>query len=187
MADKLSIELIRSNRKTMSLEITKDLRVLIRAPRRVSKKRAREFAAERMDWIIKNLDQMRRKQEAAAKVERLTSEELDGLAQKAMEVIPGKVAYYASLLNVTYGRITIRNQKTRWASCSAKGNLSFNCLLMLTPDEIIDYIVVHELCHRLEMNHSRRFWGNVGRIIPEYKKREKWLKENGSLIMERNR
>lgn len=85
-----------------------------------------------------------------------------------LHVIPPKTAYYAKLLNVSYGRITIRNQKTRWGSYSSKGNLNFNCLLMLTPDEVVDYVVVHELCHRIEMNHFKAFWNLVESVLPDY-------------------
>ena len=187
MIDKLRVEIIRSDRKTLSLEITKDLKVRVRAPRRCSEMRIRRFVSHRMDWIIKHLEQMEQKQEKLSQVDPLTKEELDALCDQALAVIPAKAARYAQILHVNYHRITIRNQKTRWGSCSAKGNLNFNCLLMLTPEEIVDYIVVHELCHRLEMNHSKRFWELVGSVIPDYKKREKWLKENGSLIMARNR
>ena len=81
--------------------------------------------------------------------------------------------------------ITIRNQKTRWGSCSSKGNLNFNCLLMLTPPEVIDYVVVHELCHRKEMNHSGAFWAEVEKVLPDYKEQVKWLKENGGQIIGR--
>ncbi|MBO4901381.1 MAG: M48 family metallopeptidase [Lachnospiraceae bacterium] len=185
--DRLQVEIIKSNRKTMSLEITKDLKVRVRAPKYVSKRRIRDFVASRMDWIVVNLDKMRQKQESLAALKPLSKEELQALADQAMEVIPGKVAQYAALLHVTYGRITIRNQQTRWGSCSAKGNLNFNCLLMLTPPEVVDYIVVHELCHRLEMNHSKRFWAHVASLIPDYRQHEKWLKENGPSLMARNR
>ena len=78
---------------------------------------------------------------------------------------------------MTYGRITIRAQRSRWGSCSSKGNLNFNCLLMLTPSEIRDYVVVHELCHRIELNHSAYFWAEVARILPDYKECRKWLIE----------
>jgi predicted metal-dependent hydrolase len=185
--DKLRVEIIRSNRKTMSLEITKDLKVLVRAPKRCSEARIRRFVSERMDWIVKHMAQMEEKHEKLQSVEKLSNEELHALADRAVQVIPEKAAYYAEILHVTYGRITIRNQKTRWGSCSSKGNLNFNCLLMLTPERIVDYIIVHELCHRLEMNHSKRFWEQVAKIVPDYKAQEKWLKENGNLIMARNR
>ena len=81
--------------------------------------------------------------------------------------------------------ITIRNQKTRWGSCSSKGNLNFNCLLMLTPPEVIDYVVVHELCHRKEMNHSWAFWAEVEKVLSGYKEQVKWLKENGGQVIGR--
>ena len=97
-------------------------------------------------------------------------------------MIPPKVEHFAKIIGVDYGTITIRMQKSRWGSCSAKGNLNFNCLLMKTPDEVIDYVVVHELCHRKEMNHSPRFWAEVEKIIPDYKKRRSWLKTNSHLF-----
>ena len=102
-----------------------------------------------------------------------------------MRVIPERVRYYAPLVGVTYGKVTIRNQRTLWGSCSAKGNLSFNCLLMLCPPEVIDSVVVHELCHRKEMNHSERFYAEVLRVFPEYRKWDRWLKKNGRSIRNR--
>mgnify|MGYP002547163680 CR=1 FL=1 len=85
-------------------------------------------------------------------------------------------------MGVSYGRVSIRDQRTRWGSCSGKGNLNFNWKLSLVPDEILDYVVVHELAHRKEMNHSQRFWAEVERILPDYKARRKWLKEFGSQV-----
>ena len=112
-------------------------------------------------------------------------EEVRALAEQALQTIPPRVAHYARLLGVTCGRITIRNQRTRWGSCSSKGNLNFNCLLMLTPPEVVDSVIVHELCHLKEMNHSDRFYREVLRIYPDYWRWDKWLKENGDLIMMR--
>lgn len=119
----------------------------------------------------------------ADSIPHLTDKDLKALADKAREVIPKRVAYYAPKVGVTYGRITIRTQRTRWGSCSAKGNLNFNCLLMLAPAEVIDSVVVHELCHRKEMDHSDRFYAEVYRVFPEYRKWHQWLKENGSLLL----
>ena len=82
----------------------------------------------------------------------------------------------AEKLGVTYGRITIRHQKTRWGSCSSSGNLNFNCALMNTTPEIIDYVVVHELCHRKQMNHSALFWAEVEKVLPNYKELRSALK-----------
>lgn len=111
--------------------------------------------------------------------------EIQELADKARQVLPPKVRFYASQIGVDYGRITIRNQKTRWGSCSGKGNLNFNCLLMLAPESVQDYVVIHELCHRKEMNHSQKFWAEVAQIMPDYQEKRKWLKEHGEAIMRR--
>lgn len=180
----IEIEVRRSNRKTMALEITRDAKVIVRAPVRMPQSEIERFVGEKSDWIKKSLDKMRSKQAQVQAREKLSLEDIKKLAQQALVVIPPKVEYYAQRLGVTYGAITIRNQKTRWGSCSGKGNLNFNCLLMLTPEEIQDYVVVHELCHRMEMNHSERFWKEVERILPDYKERRKWLKEQGGSIIE---
>ena len=115
----------------------------------------------------------------------LTREEIEDLAQRALAYIPPRVAYYANRMGVTYGRITIRNQKTRWGSCSSNGNLNFNCLLMLTPPEVIDSVIVHELAHRKEMNHSQRFYDEILKVFPDYRKYDRWLKENGPVLIRR--
>ena len=107
------------------------------------------------------------------------------MAKQVKTIIPVRAAYFAPLVGVSYGRITIRSQHTRWGSCSSKGNLNFNCLLALVPPEVLDYVVVHELCHRKEMNHSPRFWAEVERILPDYKMSLKWLKENGTALIGR--
>ena len=93
-------------------------------------------------------------------------------------------AYFAEKIGVSYGRITLRQQKTRWGSCSANGNLNFNWLLILAPPEVLDYVVVHELCHRRQMNHSQAFWNEVSAVLPGYKEQKKWLKDNGWKLME---
>lgn len=120
-----------------------------------------------------------------SQVEKLTMEAMHKLADKALEIIPSRAAYFAQLVGVTYGRITIRNQKSRWESCSGNGNLNFNCLLMLVPTEVLDYVIVHELCHRKEVNHSQKFWVEVENILPDYRKQKLWLKEHGDEIMMR--
>lgn len=167
----------------MSIEITKEAQVLVRAPHQMSVSEIQKFLDEKSGWIEKNLKKMKQQAEVQKEKGPISMEQIQVLADQALEVIPKRVAYYAKLMGVTYGRITIRNQKTRWGSCSSKGNLNFNCMLMLTPPEIQDYVVVHELCHRLEMNHSERFWKQVEKVLPDYKERRKWLKENGSSII----
>ena len=178
---------IRSGRKTVAIHLNQDLTVTVRAPWRASKSEIERILQKKKPWIEKHLDQMRRRKEHydASGTDKLTDEEIQELANKALKYIPERVAYFSKIIGVTYGRITIRNQKTRWGSCSSKGNLNFNCQLMLAPPEIIDYVVVHELCHRKEMNHSKNFWREVEKILPDYKKSVLWLKNEGSMIMAR--
>ena len=93
-----------------------------------------------------------------------------------------RAAYFAGIMNVTYGTLRLSSARTRWGSCSARGNLNFHWKLILMPPEILDYVVVHELAHRKEMNHSARFWAIVESVLPDYKERRQWLKENGTMV-----
>ncbi len=179
------IKVIRSSRKTMVLEIIKDGTILVRVPYRMPESEIRRFIQEKSDWIEKHVQRIEERQRTLPPVEGLTMKDIRKLADQASVVIPKRVEYFAEKIPVTYGRITIRNQKTRWGSCSSKGNLNFNCLLMLAPPEVLDYVVVHELCHRKEMNHSERFWREVENILPDYRERKKWLKENGGRLIAR--
>lgn len=186
--DKTHIEVIRSKRKTLAIEIRPDMRVVVRAPEKIPQNEIIKFVEEKQNWIKKHLVQMYFKAEEIKKQKKepaLTNADIEKLCQKALSVIPDKVKYYAEIMGVTYGRITIRNQKTRWGSCSSKGNLNFNCLLMLMPDKVLDYVVVHELCHLKQMNHSKKFWKEVERYMPDYQNYKKWLNENGGALIER--
>jgi len=101
---------------------------------------------------------------------------------KASEVIHDRLEFFNEYYGLKFNRVSFRNQKTRWGSCSSQKNLNFNWRLIMAPIEIIDYVVVHELCHLKYMNHSAAFWKTVSETIPNYKERKKWLKENSSLI-----
>lgn len=193
----MNVKIIRSNRKTLAIQINPDLSVTVRAPMYAPQSDIERILREKEGWIQKHIEKIR-EQEANKKEiqgesvkseyltsEYLTNEEIKKLADKALQHIPKRVSYFAKQIDVTYGKITIRNQKTRWGSCSSKGNLNFNCLLMLTLSEVIDYVVVHELCHRKEMNHSVAFWAEVEKVLPDYKEQVKWLKENGGKIIGR--
>lgn len=176
--------LIRSNRKTLGMQI-KGTELIVRAPLRTSQKQIDAFVNENSAWIERNLKKAEKQQNTAEQQGALTEKELRELADRAKKYIPQRVAYYAPKVGVTYGRITIRNQRSKWGSCSSKGNLNFNCLLMLTPPEVIDSVVVHELCHRKEMNHSDRFYAHVFRVFPDYNKWHGWLKKNGGVLLRR--
>lgn len=182
-----SIRIIRSDRRTLSLQVRRDGQVLVRAPRRATLQEIEAFVRKNEAWLRKHLEAAERERQiqSASPEQMLTMEEIRALADEALRVIPERVRHFAPLVGVSYGRITIRNQRTRWGSCSGRGNLNFNCLLMLAPPEVLDYVVVHELCHRKEMNHSPRFWAEVERIIPDYRSCEKWLKTEGGRLMRR--
>lgn len=177
------IEVQRSDRKTVSIQIKPDCKVIMKSPKFVSYAELVKFAESKLNWIEKNLQKVSLRKAENENTEKLSAEEIQKLANMAMMYIPQRVKYYADIMGVHYGRITIRNQKTRWGSCSSKKNLNFNCLLMLAPDEAIDYVVVHELCHLKEMNHSPKFWAEVKKVLPDYEKQKAWFKENGNALM----
>lgn len=185
----LEYEIIRSARRTVAIQIQKDGSVLVRAPRRCSKSFIDGFVREKQDWIVRKQQELAIRRERMEEESRqqpvLTEADLRQYQRQAAEKIAQKVAYYGELMEVTCGRITIRDQKTRWGSCSTKGNLNFNWRLILAPEEVLDYVVVHELAHRKEMNHSERFWREVEKILPDYRSRRLWLKQNGSILQSR--
>lgn len=179
----MEYEVIRSRRKTLSMQVKGDSRVEIRAPLRTSDAEIRRFVEKHRRWLEKHLQKAQALRQAKAGVRKLTAAEIAELKRKAKQVLPERAAYWAPLIGVRPGRIAVRCQKTRWGSCSTKGNLNFNCLLMLTPPGVIDSIVVHELCHLKHMNHSRQFYAEIEKVLPEYRQHQKWLKENGEFLL----
>lgn len=180
----LQINIIYSKRKTISIELRMD-ELIVRAPKGMSRYEINKFLSEKQSWIEKHLAKLQEQRSALEQLPPFTMDEIRKLAAQALISIPEKVKKYAPIVGVSYGRITIRNQRSRWGSCSGKGNLNFNCLLMLFPDDVIDYVVVHELCHRKHMNHSADFYAEVERVFPEYRRCQKWLKENGWVYISR--
>lgn len=185
----IACTLIRSARKTVAIQISAEGEVTVRAPRRCSSRVIDNIVAEKRDWILKKQNEIRGRarflQEQERQQPRISEAEQVRYRKLAGQVLARKVEYYARQMQVTFGRITVRDQKTRWGSCSAKGNLNFNWRLVLAPEEVLDYVVVHELAHRKEMNHSQRFWSQVENVMPDYRSRRLWLKENGDFLMSR--
>lgn len=180
----IEIEIRRSNRKSLAIEVTREAKVVVRAPFLLPMFQIRRFVLQKEDWIVTRIETAKEKLEQQTENEagQIDQERIRFLTAQARLHIPERVAYFAKRMEVSYGRISIRHQKTRWGSCSGKGNLNFNCMLMAMPPEIQDYVVVHELCHLKEMNHSAKFWAEVEKILPDYKERRAWLKENGSKV-----
>ena len=175
-----SYQIIRSDRKTIAIQIMPDGSVVVRCPKRMRMDDVRKFVDSKSFWIEKHLANRVPQNE-----EKLTDSELKQLRERTRILVTERVRYFAPLVGVTYNQIAIRSQRTRWGSCSRKGNLNFNCLLGLVPSDVLDYVVVHELCHRKELNHSDRFLNEVSRILPDYMARKQWLKDNGSRLIAR--
>ncbi len=172
------VSVIKSNRKTISIQV-KPHEVIIRAPLRMKEKEIENFVETKRNRIEKHLKSVSEKQKLFENTEPYSEEEIKSFVEAAKRIIPPKVEFYAEKIGVTYNKITIRRQRTRWGSCSSKGNLNFNCLLVLFPEEIIDSVIVHELCHRKQMNHSAKFYAEIEKVFPEYGYCNAWLKQNG--------
>lgn len=165
--------IIHSRRKTMAVQVKKDGQVVVRCPLWVSDKRAGQFLEEHGAWVAK---QYERVQERIRNQVSYDPEQVKAYREEARKILTEKTALWAQRMGVTYGRITIREQTTRWGSCSGKGNLNYNWKLVLLPEELLEYAVVHELAHRKEMNHSERFWNIVEQELPDYRQRRKALR-----------
>lgn len=206
-AGQAEYQLIRSSRKTVAIQITRQGEVIVRAPRRCPQSFIDAFVVEKQPWITGKQQEMKRREaererlwgpgpagkEETAEAAEAADEQVQASSRRqeeeqvyraqAAEIFARKTAYYAARMGVTYNRITIRDQKTRWGSCSAKGNLNFNWRLVLAPVAVLDYVIIHELAHRREMNHSSRFWNIVGEAMPDYQTHRRWLRDHGDSLM----
>ena len=182
----MQYRLVRSGRRTIALEIRAG-ELIVRAPYSATMTEIERLLREKEAWIRKHLEMSRERKEAVQGIPPLTEEELHELGRRAVEYFPPRVRYYAEKIGVRPRKITIRNQRTRWGSCSSGGNLNFNCILMLTPPEVIDSVIVHELCHLKDMNHSEAFYREVRKAYPEYDRWHGWLKEHQAELLARLR
>ena len=167
------VSVVRSSRKTLSIEVNKRGEVIVRAPFFVSQKRIVEFYEQHKEWAEKA------KQKVVGRVDvrdGLSREQTEELRRIAKDYIPQRVKYYSELMGLSYSGVKITSAKTRFGSCSAKDSLCFSLYLMLYPKEAIDYVVVHELSHVIHKNHSKRFYETVNTYLPDYKEREKLLR-----------
>ena len=187
MCEKMEITYIiqKSRRRSMSIHVADDKKVIVKVPLGTPTFIAEKFMMEKKDWIMKQREKVKNQTALADSRGPLTEEDIKQIKKKAKKVIPERVEYYAKVAGISYNKIFIRLQKSRWGSCSVDGNLNFNCLLVLMPPEVLDSVVVHELCHRRHMNHSREFYDEVFRIFPNYKRCDKWLKQNGGAYFKR--
>ena len=182
----MEVTVIRSRRRSIALQLKPDGSILVRAPRLLPQWEIRRFVENHRSWIQNQLQKQAAAQELRDAAEPLDERELKALRESARRDLTQRCAFWAERRGVSYGRISIRHQRSRWGSCSSKGNLNFNCLLMLAPESVRDYVVVHELCHRKHMNHSPAFWQMVEQALPDWRSAKVWLKRNGETLMLRN-
>ena len=168
--------LIRSSRRTLGLEITADLQIVVRAPKRCSQRQITDFVARHEDWIRRHLAIQQRRADARA-ARAVTPEQEAELRRQAKAYIPQRVALYAPLVGVTPAGVKITSAQKRFGSCSGKNSLCFSWRLMQYPPAAIDYVVVHELCHIHHHNHSPAFWTAVAAVMPDYKERQALLRD----------
>lgn len=167
-------EIIRSRRRTAALEVTREGRVLVRAPLRMPQSEIEQFAASHAAWLERAQARVQARQKAYPP---LTDAQIAALRRRAETVLPGKVAHYAALMGVVPASVKITAARTRFGSCSGKNSLCFSLYLMRYPEAAIDYVVVHELAHIRHHDHSPAFYAEVARVMPDYKERARLLKE----------
>ncbi len=163
-------KIIRSNRKTVSIQVDSDCNITVRAPYRVSEKEIENFVLDKKEWlekaVLKQMNRSKNKRE-------YTDDDVKLLRKMAKEVLPEKVQYYSKIMGVAPNSIKINSAKKRYGSCSGENNINFSLYLMDKDEKFIDYVVVHELAHIRHHNHSKEFYNFIESVMPDYKERKK--------------
>lgn len=179
--------LVRSSRRSLAIEVRRrshpEPEVIIRAPQWMKLSDIVQFINAKEQWITEKCREEMVDKSCRNSVDKPDYMTDEWLRTEGAAIFRRKIEVWADKVQVNYGHVSIKDQKTRWGSCSGKGNLNFNWRLLMMPEPIMDYVIVHELAHRREMNHSPRFWKIVGEYIPDYQERRQWLKENGGRYM----
>lgn len=176
----MEYRLIYSKRTTIGIQITTSGEVVVRAPKCCSRSIIESILNKKKNWIQEQI--AIQKAAMQNKQPPFSAKEKEAYRREAKELIERKAKNYSERMQITYHRITIREQKTRWGSCSSKGNLNFNWRLILAPESVLDYVVIHELAHLIELNHSSRFYQIVERWMPDYRTQQEWLRKNGKQL-----
>lgn len=159
----------------ITLKISGDGKVVVTIPCKVSESYAEKCLKEKADWLLSKIAHFKSLQKETPKL-RLTRKEYLKNKKEARRIITEKLLFFNKFYNLPYKKIAIRNQRSRWGSCSKKGNLNFNFKIIFLPEHAQNYIIVHELCHLQEFNHSKNFWHLVSQTIPNYKQIRKEIK-----------
>ena len=174
----MDYHIIRSGRRTLAMQVTPDAEIIIRAPYRAGQAEIDRFIDDNQAWLRKHLAMAEEKKKARAESPygEITPEQVKKLAALASETIPPRVERYAEQMGVTYGRITIRCQKSRWGSCSSLKNINLNLRLVTLPQELQDYVMLHELCHLKYLNHGPQFHALLESVCPGHREKAKALR-----------
>ena len=175
----------KSNRtKRVSLSVSHDGSVAVTIPYSLTENVAERFLQEKANWLFSRLEFFKQFEERI--IIKKTIKDYAENKEKALSLVKSKVVYFSKLYEFEYNRISVRNQKTRWGSCSKKRNINFNYKILFLTERLADYIIVHELCHTKELNHSKNFWNLVKEILPDYKKLRKEIKQISLGLNRRN-
>ncbi len=177
MYNEFMYKLIRSNRKTISVEISSKAEIIVRAPMRMRLGDIDKFVEDHADWIDGHIELQ--KQRLKAKMPEPSADEVHELKNRAKEYLPKRVEYYSALMGVEPSSVKITSAKNRLGSCSSADGVCFSFRVMQYDDEVIDYVVIHELAHIKEHNHSKRFYTVVEKYCPEYKRIENIIRGRG--------
>ncbi|MFY9463381.1 MAG: SprT family zinc-dependent metalloprotease [Candidatus Sungiibacteriota bacterium] len=164
--------------RRMRLTVYRDARVVVTVPRLMDASGVARFVASKVRWILDKLERFRRL--PAGIVTGGTKRDFLKYKERAFALVRDRVAYFNRMYGLRFNKISIKNQRTLWGSCSRKGNLNFNYKIVLLPPLLADYIIVHELCHLAEFSHSRAFWNLVRQAIPDHKAMRRALRKNGA-------
>ena len=182
-------KLVRSRRRSIALMISSDATLVVRAPIFVSRSRIESLIERKKDWISKHLER-KRQVKTGAKKELLFLGEANPMAfesrekmvawyrKQAREILTQRMEYWSTLSGWQFKSMSINGARTRWGSCGPKNSINFSWRLVMAPMHVVDYVVVHELAHTVVKNHSRKFWEAVAGVMPDYKERRRWLREN---------
>ena len=162
--------LVRSKRKSVAIQVDSDCNITVRAPLRISQKEIDKILLEKKSWLEKTIISQREKKK---NIKEYSDDDIKLLRQKAKEILPVKVEFYAKIMQVEPASVKINSAKKRYGSCSGTNNLNFSLYLMDKDERFIDYVVVHELAHIKHHNHSKAFYGFIERFMPDYKERKK--------------
>jgi len=157
--------IVKERVRNMRITINREGHLKVTIPHHLHEEATHKFLQSKAGWILSKMEYLL----LLPKISPPTSKELHTYKEKALTLALEKIHTFNSMYNFTYNNVRIKNQKTLWGSCSRKGNLNFNYKIACIPEEFVDYIIVHELCHLGEFNHSKRFWDLVSKSIPDYK------------------